>query len=111
MNELSPTFGCIVLTQGNRPAQLKAAISSILGQVGVTTDVVVVGNGWQPKSLPEGVKSVFINENLGIPAGRNAGVNSVTGDFLFFLDDDVVLEDIDTLEKYIKNLLLNLKLP
>ena len=87
MNELSPTFGCIVLTQGNRPAQLKAAISSILGQVGVTTDVVVVGNGWQPKSLPAGVKSVFIKENLGIPAGRNAGVNSVAGDFLFFLDD------------------------
>jgi GT2 family glycosyltransferase len=102
MNELSPTFGCIVLTQGNRPVQLKAAISSILGQVGVTTDVVVVGNGWQPKSLPTGVKSVFIKENLGIPAGRNAGINSVTGDFLFFLDDDVVLEDIDTLANIYK---------
>jgi len=52
MNELKPTFGCVVLTQGDRPAQLKAAIASLLGQIDVQVDVVVVGNGWQPKSLP-----------------------------------------------------------
>ena len=61
-----------------------------------------MGNGWQPKSLPTGVKSVHIKENLGIPAGRNAGVNSVQGDFLFFLDDDVVLEDVDALSRIYK---------
>jgi len=41
MNELKPTFGCVVLTQGDRPAQLKAAIASLLGQV----DVQVAGDG------------------------------------------------------------------
>jgi len=102
MNELKPTFGCVVLTQGDRPAQLKAAISSLLGQIDVQVDVVVVGNGWQPKSLPAGVKSVHIKENLGIPAGRNAGVYNVEGDLLFFLDDDVVLEDVDTLSRIYK---------
>ena len=102
MNQLSPTFGCVVLTQGNRKKQLQAALSSLLGQEGVEIDVVVVGNGWQPKALPEGVKSVHIKENLGIPAGRNSGVNVVQGDLLFFLDDDVVLEDIDTLARIYK---------
>ena len=87
MNQLSPTFGCVVLTQGNRKKQLQAALSSLLGQEDVEIDVVVVGNGWQPTALPEGVKSVHIKENLGIPAGRNSGVNVVNGDLLFFLDD------------------------
>lgn len=99
MKEISPTFGCIVLTQGNRPAQLKSALKSLLGQTEVVLDVVVVGNGWKPVGLPTGVKSVYIKENLGIPAGRNAGVQSVQGDLLFFLDDDVILEDIDTLSR------------
>jgi GT2 family glycosyltransferase len=45
---------------------------------------------------------VHIKENLGIPAGRNAGVYNVEGDLLFFLDDDVVLEDVDTLSRIYK---------
>jgi len=102
MNELKPTFGCVVLTQGNRPMQLKAALSSLLGQVDVEVDVVVVGNGWLPTDLPAGVKSVHSKENLGIPAGRNLGVSNVKGDLLFFLDDDVVLEDNDTLSRIYK---------
>ena len=32
-------------------------------------------------------------ENLGIPAGRNAGVPHIDGEFLFFLDDDAWLPD------------------
>ena len=99
MVDLSPNFGCVVLTQGKRPDQLEKAINSLLAQVNVKVDVVVVGNGWKPENLPHNVKSVHISENLGIPAGRNAGINSVTGDLLFFLDDDVYLQDLHTLEK------------
>jgi GT2 family glycosyltransferase len=58
----------------------------------VTTDVVVVGNGWDPATaeppLPAGVRSLALAENLGIPAGRNHGVPLVAGEWLFFLDDD-----------------------
>ena len=32
-------------------------------------------------------------ENVGIPAGRNAGVPLVSGEYLFFLDDDASLPD------------------
>jgi GT2 family glycosyltransferase len=53
--------------------------------------VVVIGNGWVPTGLPEGVRGIGLEENLGIPAGRNAGVPHVTGEFLFFLDDDASL--------------------
>jgi GT2 family glycosyltransferase len=61
--------------------------------------VVVVGNGWQPVGLPDGVRPHALQENLGIPAGRNAGVPLVTGDLLFFLDDDASLGSTDTLAR------------
>ena len=52
------TVGCVVLTMGNRPAELRRAVESLLAQQGVTVDVIVVGNGWQPTGLPEGVKAL-----------------------------------------------------
>lgn len=51
-------------------------------------DVVVVGNAWTPSGLPADVRGLALPENLGIPAGRNAGAAAVTGDWIFFLDDD-----------------------
>lgn len=91
MNATVPHFGAVLLTMGNRRADLARALESLLGQADVELDVVVVGNGWQPVDLPAGVRAHRLPENLGIPAGRNAGVPLVTGDLLFFLDDDAVL--------------------
>ncbi len=90
-------IGCVVLTQGRRPAQLAAALSSLAAQQGVELDVAVVGNGWQPTGLPDGVRAVALAEDRGIPAGRNAGVAAVAGDLLFFLDDDARLAAPDAL--------------
>ncbi|QEE61848.1 glycosyltransferase [Salinibacterium sp. dk2585] len=102
-----PTVGVVVLTQGKRPADLARGLASILAQQGVSLDVVVVGNGWQPTGLPEGVRGVGLSENLGIPAGRNRGVDQVSGEWLFFLDDDAsvpsprfVADAIDLMAKH-----------
>jgi GT2 family glycosyltransferase len=86
-------IGAVVLTQGRRPAELAAALDSLAAQRGVALDVVVVGNGWTPEGLPDGVGSLALPENVGIPAGRNAGVPHVAGDLLLFLDDDAVLPE------------------
>ena len=92
-----PKFGVVVLTMGNRPDDLNRGLASVLSQRDVDLDVVVVGNAWQPVGLPGGVKAKGLVENLGIPAGRNAGVSSVHGDLLFFLDDDACLPADDIL--------------
>ncbi len=86
-------YGAVVLTQGKRPQELLAAVESLLRQRDITLDLVVVGNGWQPTGLPPEVTCIGLPENLGIPAGRNAGVPHVSGEYLFFLDDDEVIPD------------------
>ncbi|QHC69905.1 glycosyltransferase [Rathayibacter sp. VKM Ac-2801] len=88
MSAPEPRVGVVVLTQGTRPDDLAAGLAGVLAQEGVALDVVCVGNGWEPVGLPEGVRALALPENLGIPAGRNAGVDAVAGEYLFFLDDD-----------------------
>ena len=93
------SIGCVVLTAGRRPDDLRAAVESLQRQRGVETDIVVVGNGWRPAGLPGGVRGVHVEVDEGIPAGRNAGVAHVRGDVLFFLDDDASLRDDDALAR------------
>ncbi|WP_166829298.1 glycosyltransferase family 2 protein [Brevibacterium limosum] len=87
------TFGVVVLSQGKRLDDLNRGFESLLAQKGVDLDIVCVGNGWEPEGIPDLVKKLGLPENLGIPAGRNAGVPHVDGEFLFFLDDDAWLPD------------------
>jgi GT2 family glycosyltransferase len=87
------SYGVVVLTQGRRPDDLARGLASLLAQTDVELDVLVVGNGWAPVDLPGGVRGLALPENVGIPAGRNAGVPGVVGDLLFFLDDDAWLPD------------------
>ncbi|HVL95648.1 MAG TPA: glycosyltransferase [Solirubrobacteraceae bacterium] len=93
-------FGCVVLTAGGRPDELRLGVESLLRQEGVEVDVVVVGNGCDPsEGLPEGARVVALPEDRGIPAGRNAGVPHTSGELLFFLDDDARLEGTDALAR------------
>jgi GT2 family glycosyltransferase len=98
----TPLVGVVVLTQGKRPADLERAVRSVQSQHGVRTDVVVVGNGWEPTGLPEGIRGLALPANVGIPAGRNAGVPAVGGDLLLFLDDDATLPDPDFLAEAVR---------
>jgi GT2 family glycosyltransferase len=94
-----PAFGAVVLTLGRRPEELRRAVDSLLDQRGVELDLVVVGNGWEPTGLPAGARALGLAENVGIPAGRNAGVPAVRGELLFFLDDDTRLGAPDALAR------------
>jgi GT2 family glycosyltransferase len=63
----------------------------------------VVGNGSPVPDLPEGVRTVELPENLGIPGGRNVGIEAFGPaggdvDILMFLDDDGLLGHQDTAE-------------
>ena len=84
----SPTLSCVILTMGDRPAEVNRAIDSVLAQRGPEVELVVVGNGTEVTGVPAGVKTVSLPENVGVAAGRNAGVEACRGDVVLFLDDD-----------------------
>ncbi|RLP80731.1 glycosyltransferase family 2 protein [Mycetocola lacteus] len=96
-----PSVGVAILTQGRRPEELRRAIDSVLAQTGVHLDIVVVGNGYQPVDLPAGVRAHALATNEGIPAGRNRGAAQVSGEYIYFLDDDAWLPDTDYLSRAI----------
>ncbi|MFD8635499.1 MULTISPECIES: glycosyltransferase family 2 protein [unclassified Streptomyces] len=96
-------LGAVIITMGNRPDDLKALLDSVARQEGDPVEVVVVGQGVKVTDLPEGVRTVDLPENLGIPGGRNVGIEAFGPggsdvDVLLFLDDDGLLERTDTAE-------------
>ncbi|MCX5150635.1 glycosyltransferase [Streptomyces sp. NBC_00320] len=99
-------LGAVIITMGNRPDELKALLDSVARQDGDPIEVVVVGQGVQVTGLadlPPGVRTVDLPENLGIPGGRNVGIEAFGPggrevDALLFLDDDGLLERTDTAE-------------
>ncbi|WP_420708599.1 glycosyltransferase family 2 protein [Streptomyces sp. NRRL F-4474] len=99
-------LGAVIITMGNRPDELKALLDSVARQEGDPVEVVVVGQGVrvaEVADLPPGVRSVDLPENLGIPGGRNVGIEAFGPggrdvDVLLFLDDDGLLERTDTAE-------------
>lgn len=90
-------WSAVVVTQGNRERQCAAAVESLLAQSGVDLEVIVVGNGWEPRGLPPQVRTVHVPRNSGAPRGRNHGLEHATGDLVYFLDDDATLPHADTL--------------
>jgi GT2 family glycosyltransferase len=95
--------GAVVITMGNRPDELRALLSSVADQTGERVEVVVVGNGSPVPDVPAGVRTIELPENLGIPGGRNVGIEAFgpSGrdvDVLLFLDDDGFLAHRDTAE-------------
>ncbi|WP_420713406.1 glycosyltransferase family 2 protein [Streptomyces sp. NRRL WC-3549] len=96
-------LGAVIITMGNRPAELRALLDSVALQDGDRIEVVVVGNGAPVPDVPPGVRTVELPENLGIPGGRNVGIEAfgpsgADVDALLFLDDDGLLPNTDTAE-------------
>jgi GT2 family glycosyltransferase len=91
----------VVLTQGRRPATLEAIVDSLRGQSTRPGRVVLVRNGGEPVEPASDVELVDLAENVGIPAGRNAGLERVVADLVLFLDDDVTLDDPDLVTKLV----------
>ena len=86
----------VVLTMGDRPAELTRAIASVRLQSGVETEVVLVVNGGEVDHQFADVV-VTPGTNLGIPGGRNAGAAAASSELLLFLDDDGELVGNDIL--------------
>jgi len=91
----------VILTMGDRPAELSRAIESTAPLRAAGGKLVIVGNGADPGPLPEGALLVRLAENAGVAGGRNAGVQACAGDVVLFLDDDAWYPDAAALGDHV----------
>ncbi|HZC26080.1 MAG TPA: glycosyltransferase [Actinopolymorphaceae bacterium] len=90
---------CVFLTMGDRPDELDRSIRSVQDQAGDPVEIVVVANGVPAPKVPDGVRVLELTTNVGIPAGRNAGLDAAEGDIIMFVDDDGWLASPTTAER------------
>jgi GT2 family glycosyltransferase len=83
-----PRLSCVIITTGDRPAELTRAIASTEPLRADGVELVLVGNGADLPPVPAEVRTVRLPKNCGVAAGRNAGVAASSGDVVLFLDDD-----------------------
>lgn len=90
----------IIPTVGTRPAELAAAVTSVLRQEApLEVEVIVVNDSGAALSPAEWhtadrVRIVCTGRGwTGLPNARNTGAAAACGEFLYFLDDDDVLMD------------------
>lgn len=83
--EASNALVWVVLTMGDRTTALADAVASLSA-----ADLLVVVNGADGANVPSGADAVFLPVNVGVPAGRDHGVQRTTASVIAFLDDDAV---------------------
>lgn len=87
----------IQILNWNRAEDTQRAIKSALGQTYPNLEIVLVDNGSTDNSITltranfPTVKIVELDNNYGCPGGRNRGVASCKGNYIFYLDNDGVL--------------------
>lgn len=92
----------VVLTQGDRPAELGRALASVRRQQGVDVRLVLVGNGTDALPAAPGDRTLALPDNIGIPAGRNVGADLADARLVMFLDDDAELLGDTTLARVVE---------
>lgn len=100
MTAMPPTVD-VVLLSWNRLDDTLAAVDSVLTQQIDSLALWVVDQGSSPEQVaalgrlsgdhPE-VNLIELPRNVGVPAGRNIGINSGTAEFVVCLDNDAVFD-------------------
>ena len=98
--ETRPGISVVVLTQYDRPTELTRALASVRAQ-SVPAQLILVANGAYEPGFDQADTLVMLEENLGIPAGRNIGAEAADAPLIMFLDDDAELIDPRTLARIV----------
>ena len=91
MSGEAPGLAWVVLTTGNRPRQLRAAVDSLL-RSGSVDEVIVVNNGGEGLEFASGrVRIIECEQNIGAPGGRDLATGLIEAPLVGYLDDDAEL--------------------
>ena len=100
----------VVVCTKNRPDNLVRCIDSLADQTILPNEVIIVDDGCLSESIKGDIKDKLGTKGVaykyikkiepGLTKSRNQGIKTTNGDVIFFLDDDVILD-----EKYIEKIL------
>ena len=107
----SPHFSIIILTH-NKSACTRRCLESLLSSADTDWELLVVDNGSTDdtvKLLHEMVdkyseadrelRLILNDRNLGASTGRNQGIDATAGEYIVFLDNDMIVGNADWLSK------------
>tara|TARA_Y100000768_G_C23980223_1_gene685326 strand:- start:207 stop:1082 length:876 start_codon:yes stop_codon:yes gene_type:complete len=106
----SPPISIVILTIGQRPEELEKSIISVKKQIKCSPEIILVWNGTEPSGDIEVSKNIVLEDNIGIPAGRNIGASYAESGVIMFLDDDAEIIQDDLLMKAITHFESNTEL-
>lgn len=97
MARCSPKVSVIILTYNRPPTDVLEVINSVRSMPYPNFEVILVDNSanFPSKFGSMGLRSVQLvtsQKNLGASGGRNLGIRHSTGEYLFFIDDDVTID-------------------
>lgn len=97
-----PSFQAIIPTFNAPPQRLHAAVRSALSAPSCAGAIVIDDGSATPATLPADLspRAILLRQpNAGPSAARNAGLDRLSADFAFFLDDDdeLLVEGAETL--------------
>jgi glycosyltransferase involved in cell wall biosynthesis len=100
--DTSVTFSIIIPTK-DRPKDFKNCISSIINQKVLPHELIVVDASSDSisivnqksceKIINNKIKLIYLRSTPGVNKQRNLGADKANSDIIFFLDDDVILEE------------------
>lgn len=101
----------VVIPLFNKEKHIKRAIKSVLNQTIKNFELLIVDDGSTDNSLKEAKKiidsrvRIIKQENMGVSAARNKGINEARNNFIGFLDADDEWKPnfLTTIEELIKN--------
>ena len=106
-----PEYSIVILTHNKAPYTRKC-LESIYVSVDADLEVIVVDNGSTdetPELLDElrttyeekgwSLQAILNGRNVGCCTGRNQGIDAARGEYLLFLDNDIMVKDVDWLPK------------
>ncbi|RDY25019.1 glycosyltransferase family 2 protein [Romboutsia maritimum] len=92
-----PSLVSVIVPVHNAEAYLKDTVDSILKQTYKNIEIILVDDASKDSSrqmireyqeLDERIKSVLLDDNVGVANARNRGIEKATGQYIAFLDSD-----------------------
>ncbi len=94
----------IVILNWNKKDEVRESIASVFKQTYKNFEVIVVDNNSTDGSREMlensglDIRLIKLEENKGVAGGRNIGIKTAKGDFIFFLDDDAIIDTVNGIE-------------